>query len=127
MSHPRGVALVTENLGDEVSFYSLKYDADELVLQLKVAGRRCELTFACVSGFRLLDQADLMEYWAEFSLSNGWLFLLTEGGWLAQEQSRSGFMASCNLALREFLVVTDKECVSVLSCENQPDIQWQEP
>jgi hypothetical protein len=124
MSHPRGVALAVERLGEEVHLSSLDYGMGMLKLSLVIEGKRCVVSFDKVMGIRLLDEGDLLEFWAEFSLSNGWLFQLSEGGWLAQESKRSGFMASSHLSPREFLVVTKKECVSVLSGENQPDIEW---
>lgn len=124
MRHPRGVALAVERLGEEVQLSSLNYGDGRLQITLLVEGEACRVSFDKVMGIRMLEEGDLLEYWAEMSLSNGWLFQLTEGGWLELESNRSGFMASSNLSPREFLIVTHKECISVLSVENQPDIEW---
>ncbi|WP_372870323.1 hypothetical protein [Shewanella sp.] len=125
MSDPRGVALAVDRLGEDVRLLSMEYTKGLLRLSLDIEGNACTLSFDKVLGVRMLDEGDLMEFWAEFSLSNGWIFQLSEGGWLELESQRSGFMASNHLAPREFLVVTRHECVSILCTQNQPDIVWQ--
>ncbi|MCL2918486.1 hypothetical protein [Shewanella litorisediminis] len=124
MGHPRGVALAVERLGDNVRLLFLHYQDRGLKVSLNIEGQCCELTFEKLLGFRVLDEGDLLEYWAELSLSNGWLYEVSEGGWLEQESLRSGFMASSHHSPREFLVVTEKECISVLTLAMQPQVRW---
>jgi hypothetical protein len=65
-----------------------------------------------------------MEFWTECSLSNGWLFRISNGGWYRQEAERSGFMASANLKLQEYLLVSRNECVSVFCEQDEPKVHW---
>ncbi|QSX36716.1 hypothetical protein [Shewanella sedimentimangrovi] len=124
MSDPKGLPIAVECLGDEVYLQSLHYDLAGLSLCLKVENRLVEVCFHSIQGLRMLNEGDLLEFWAEFSLSNGWLYQLSEGGWFALESNRSGFMASGGKVLNEFLIVTRKECVSVLSAESMPSVRW---
>jgi len=124
MSVPRGLPIAVDRLGDEVFLHSMHFDQDGLSLCLKVESRLAEVCFPSVQGLRMLNEGDLLEFWAELSLSNGWLYQVIEGGWFALESNRSGFMASGGKALNEFLIVTRKECVSVLSADPMPSVRW---
>ncbi len=69
--------------------------------------------FDGVIGFRVLDEGDLSEFWGPGVRAEGWLWLVTGGGWLDLEASRSGFMHHSDG--KEYLILGANECVSVLS------------
>ncbi|MGI2853086.1 hypothetical protein [Shewanella carassii] len=124
MLETKGLPIATDYLGDEVGLIRLGYDSQGLDVEVSVEGRQATVHFGSVVGFRVLDEGDLMEFWTECSLSNGWLFQISNGGWFRQETSRSGFMASTNLDLQEYLLVTRRECVSVFCELEEPKILW---
>lgn len=76
----------------------------------------CIASFTETTGFRVLDERDLMEYWPVCSTPNGWLFDIKEGGWLDQERTRTGsnMLFTCP-DVTEYLVTGINECVSVFS------------
>ncbi len=124
MLETKGLSIATDYLGDEVGLTRLGYDSQGLDVEVNVEGRRALVHFDSVVGFRVLDEGDLMEFWTECSLSNGWLFQIFNGGWFRQETSRSGFMASANLKLQEYLLVSRNECVSVFCEQDEPKVHW---
>ena len=67
-------------------------------------------------GFRVLDEHDLNEFWKSYNEQNGWLYEVSEGGWLELESKREGFFSKELLAnqVKEYLLV-DNKCISVLS------------
>ena len=71
--------------------------------------------FEAVSGFRVLDERDLLEFWHPKVRQPGWLWNVTSGGWLSGESTRSGFSGTGTLAMREYLVAGINDCVSVFS------------
>ena len=73
------------------------------------------VSFVRPVGFRFLDEGDLLEFWPDCSLNNGWLYEIRSGGWLEQESARAGFLAKHNDGLREYLVVSQNGCLSVLA------------
>lgn len=77
---------------------------------------RLEVSFTQVEGLRVLDEMDLTEFWPACSSENGWIFEITQGGWLSQEIKRpAGLIAHADDRLREFLVAGIDDCVSVLA------------
>ncbi|HCD13355.1 hypothetical protein [Shewanella sp.] len=124
MLETKGLPIATDYLGDEVRFIRLCYDSQGLDIEVSVEGCRAQVHFDSVVGFRMLDEGDLIEFWTECSLSNGWLFQISNGGWYRQEAKRSGFMASANLKLQEFLLVSRGECVSVFCEQDEPKVCW---
>ncbi len=72
------------------------------------------LTFKSLSGFRILREGDLVEYWGP-GRPDGWLWEVQSGGWRDFESQRSGFISGGMQGIREFLVVGQVDCVSVLS------------
>lgn len=44
------------------------------------------MDFEVASGFRVLDEGDLLEFWAAEVRVPGWLWRVTGGGWLDLEQ-----------------------------------------
>lgn len=82
------------------------------------------VSFEAVLGFRVLDERDLMEFWPACSTPEGWLFEVSEGGWLSLEKSRGGFLSSSmGFAVREYLVTGEDECVSVLCDGKVPVVE----
>jgi hypothetical protein len=64
-----------------------------------------------------MDEGDLVEFWGEGSgFGNALVFEVTAGGWHAWERERNSF-SGYRTDLREFLVPTHWECLSVLSTE----------
>lgn len=77
------------------------------------------VTFEETTGFRVLDEGDLLEFWPECSSPRGWLFRVLEGGWYSQELQRSGFITRDTKKVTEYLITGMDDCVNVLS--------WSEP
>jgi len=82
--------------------------------------------FEDVAGIRVLDENQLLEFWAPESRPLGWLWEIAKGGWFSLEGMREGFtlqhMAydkAGERRLREFLVLGINDCVGVLA--------WAEP
>ena len=125
MTETKGVALALQRVGDQVWLKSLRYGEQGLQILMDVEGQLAEVSFVSVYGFRVLDEADLLEFWTECSLSNGWAYEISEGGWFALESSREGFLSGANAKPREFLVVSQNECVSVMCDDIHPTILWQ--
>lgn len=85
------------------------------------------VSFDDTTGFRVLDERDLMEYWPVCSTPNGWLFDIKEGGWLDQERLRIGNnMLSIYPDVKEYLITGINECVSVFSTVN-PELTHYQP
>ena len=87
--------------------------------------------FAACAGFRVLEEGDLLEFWALEPRPSGWLWHIQSGGWLAQEKQREGFFSSRPSgpnwpSPQEFLVVGQEYCVSVLA-HREPTIWVAEP
>ena len=71
--------------------------------------------FDVVSGFRVLDEGDLLEFWAPDVRAPGWLWRVTGGGWLDLECTRSGFLRRDVPEMKEYLVAGVNDCVSVFA------------
>ena len=94
----------------------ITYDSGDVTVYVVANGKQfASVQFKGVRGFRVLDESDLLEFWPTCSRPNGWLFQINEGGWLDLESSRPTFMREKYLAVREYLVTGDNECVSVLA------------
>lgn len=85
----------------------------------------CYLTFRDLSGFRVLREGDLLEYWGP-GRPEGWLWEVEAGGWRDSESQRSGFVSGDTKGIREFLVAGDVDCISVLS-SSLPELTRMEP
>ena len=70
----------------------------------------------------MLDERDMSNYWPTCSTANGWLFEVFSGGWISQEDERTGgLFRACNHAAREFLVAGEDDCMTVL-CSDAPKV-----
>lgn len=76
--------------------------------------------FTGVRGFRALDEGDLLEFWDPRQRAPGWLWQIDAGGWFAQESLRPGFVAGLHGDCREFLLLGQDWCLSVL-CLDRPE------
>ncbi|MBB5609536.1 MULTISPECIES: hypothetical protein [unclassified Janthinobacterium] len=77
-----------------------------------------QLSFCSVSGFRLLDEAELARYWISNDFPRGsHLLEVIDGGWAAEESVLQGY----ERPRREWLVITGNACVSVL-CAVEPEV-----
>ncbi len=78
--------------------------------------------FLDVNGFRMLDERDMSNYWPTCSTENGWLFEIFSGGWISQEDERTGgAFKACNHRAREFLITGADDCMTVL-CSDTPKV-----
>lgn len=82
--------------------------------------------FEGVSGYRVLDEGDLQEYWADGGCSGLWLVSIEQGGWFDLEQKRPGFISTPDIGLKEYLVAGINECVSVIAYD-KPTIRKPKP
>ena len=72
------------------------------------------VTFKDLSGFRVLREGDLIEYWGSH-LPDDWLWEIEANGWKSQESQRPGFISGHLSEIKEYLVVGLVDCLSVLS------------
>ena len=99
------VVAVESRLGD------LRIEVSELG-----STRKLVVQFAEAEAFRVMNERDLREFWPTCSSPNGWIFEVTEGGWLTQELDRVGSLIGKTApGLREFLIAGVEDCVSVLA------------
>ena len=96
---------------------ALSYVPGRLAVSLEfAAGARVSAEFDGVCGFRVLDEGDLLEFWSPKTRVEGWLWLVEEGGWFAQERVRGGFLSGVgDRTYSEYLVLGQNDCVSVFS------------
>ncbi|WP_336083546.1 hypothetical protein [Nocardia sp. SSK8] len=98
----------------------LRYDGETLTVAIQGLGfSYAKVVFRDPSGFRVLDELDLREFWSTYSEPNGWLWEVVRGGWHDLERTRPSYWCEDG-ALREYLLIDDK-CVSVL-CADPPEI-----
>jgi len=97
------IAYDLTKLSIQVSFYQFN---DEII----------NLEFSKVVGFRVLDEANLLEFWNE-ERPQGWVWEITENGWFDLERTRDGFTLGYldDMKPREFLVLGIADCISVLT------------
>lgn len=76
-----------------------------------------EVLFSMPTGFRVLDEGDLVEFWRDYHTGNGWLYEVSSGGWHELESRRDGFITQHTDGVKEYLVVGTNDCVSVLAHE----------
>jgi hypothetical protein len=72
------------------------------------------VAFDGVRGFRCLDEGDLLDFWDHLTIRDGWFFEILEGGWRDLEAHRPGFLSKI-LEFREYLIISDNLCVSILT------------
>ena len=82
--------------------------------------------FDGVRGFRVLDEGDLLEFWNPDVRANGWLWFVEKGGWFELESLRKGFVSGVTGGYREYLVLGQNDCVSVIAY-GEPKIETLKP
>lgn len=104
----------------DVEVLRVHYDvtsADCLTIHLESSSRgNFKLVFNSPEAIRVLDEGQICEFWNTYGAPNGWLWHVTDGGWLALESHRDGFWLADTTPtqLHEYLVVGD-QCVFVLT------------
>ena len=104
----------------DVEVLAIHYDvtsANLLTIQLESSSHgNFQLIFESPEAVRVLDEGQVCEFWNTYSSPNGWLWRVTDGGWLALESQRDGFWLpdAIPAELHEYLVVGD-QCVFVLT------------
>lgn len=95
---------------------SLHYDGNLTIVidPGSVGNARIEVFFDQPRGFRCVDEGDL-SYWADPKLVENWFFEITDGGWLRSEHGGQLGISSTTPAMREFLICSSNDCVTVLS------------
>ncbi|MFO1344589.1 MAG: hypothetical protein U1F05_15905 [Burkholderiales bacterium] len=123
MEKPRCVVLPTCLPYKNVATRSIRFVEDVLTVEVQGEGFVwLHVVFREVIGFRALDERDLCEFWNEYSTPNGWLYEVSEGGWMDLEKQRRWFSSPEIFGdLREYLLVDDV-CVSVL-CRATPVLE----
>ncbi|NLR74267.1 hypothetical protein [Leeia aquatica] len=93
----------------------LSFSSDGLVIHVLSPHWEVNVTFHEYYGFRVLDELDLTAFWSECSLKQGWLFEVHANGWKALESLRPDFYSRHLGCVREFLLISRHECVSILA------------
>jgi len=118
VAEPAWVGFKGEVLAIESRFGTLRVEIGELG-----GPRKIDVLFPHAEAFRVMDERDLGEYWPACSTPNGWIFEVTDGGWLKQELERpNSLVARIHHGIREFLIAGVDDCVSVLSL-NKPEMR----
>ena len=83
-----------------------------------------EVRFNNISGFWLLDQRDLIDYWeSEAFKSNYHIYEILSGGWSNGEPIADEILSNREfIGYREWFIVTTSECITVLSSE-EPQVR----
>jgi len=79
-----------------------------------------EYEFGGFSGFRYLDEGDLLSYWDIPDFKSGFhLFRIIKGGWKSGETTQSGILDVSRAIdeLNEFFIATSNGCLTVLAYE----------
>lgn len=95
----------------------IEYDSGKLSVSAYVNRKQvARVVFESVEGFRVLDEGDLLEFWPMCSSRSGhWIWEIQEGGWIALESTRPGFVGKKYKQATEYLITGQNECVSVIS------------
>lgn len=94
---------------------SISFSRDGLVIHVLAPHWEVSVTFPQVYGFRVLDELDLTAFCSACSLKEGWLFEVHANGWKALESLRPDFYSRHLGCVREFLLISRHECVSILA------------
>ena len=76
-----------------------------------------EYYFPHPRGFRMLDESDMLGWWKNKTFhSDHHLYEITEGGWLSEDAV--GFsVTKASMKVREWLITSSNDCVSVIASE----------
>ncbi|HDL00870.1 MAG TPA: hypothetical protein ENH23_01380 [candidate division Zixibacteria bacterium] len=115
---PAPEASVINGTGEIVE---INYDLLELeiILNFDRAPKKVTVVFFSPIGFRVLDEGDLLEFWENYHTGYGWLYKVVSGGWHDLESKRDGYLSKETRNVREYLVVGENDCVSVLVNDNE--------
>lgn len=78
-----------------------------------------DIHFSSVSGFRLLDEGNLIAYWESGAFnSNHHVYEVLSGGWSNGEPLPDGILSVRELVdYREWLIATTNQCITILSAD----------
>ena len=102
----------------DVEIINLVFDMEESEITILIDDAKFDIRFDSPIGFRVMDEGDLLEFWPHCSSLNGWLYKVTDGGWLDQESKRSGFLSVKIPDIGEYFIVGANYCVGVISVED---------
>ncbi len=109
---------------DKINIDHITYDGS-LCIKVKTPSKEGSIIFESPRGFRLLDEADLLECWPHFSSDKGWFFKINSGGWLAHESKRNGFAEEMHSLDIEYFIAGEDDCISVIMRrEYEPKLAW---
>ena len=93
----------------------VEYDLWELRITVRFQQRRAPVSgvFTDVDAFRVLDERALLAYWGSDVRSPGWLWKVSDGGWL-QQRVDDGITREL-VQGQEYLIGGDDDCVGVIS------------
>jgi len=119
MKHSIEFTVVSDapNIGKNSEIVALDFDLWNLRLKVGFFEglQDIEVHYSEVIGFRALDEGDLLEFWEHFNLRDGWIFQVHKGGWFDLEATRGGFTSAYSDFLKEFLIIGEDLCISVIS------------
>lgn len=95
---------------------SIRFDGSTLEIDVQGDGFAfARVRFREPTGFRVLDERELCEFWSDYSTRVGWLYEVEHGGWRELESTRPlfGTMLSPTHDKEYFLV--DEMCISVIT------------
>ncbi|WP_314241587.1 hypothetical protein [Empedobacter tilapiae] len=121
---PKAIEFKTEIDGENPEIYNINYDLWTLKLTIgfNEINNPIYVIFKNVSGFRVLDEGNLLEFWDTEVRVPGWIWKIESGGWFELEKLRDGFLAQhFGDSHNEYLVGGINDCVSVIA-ESEPII-----
>ncbi len=112
--------IVPFNIPHDCELGRVQYESGRLTVAVVAPNGNevATVAFEYVEGFRVLDEGNLLEFWPTCSRQNGWIYQITNGGWLDQESKRDGFLVNINRkTFLEYFVIGADNCVNVMSRE----------
>jgi hypothetical protein len=102
---------------ETIEVINVDFDIDTLSVTVIIDGEKIDISFDSPSGYRVLDEGDLLEFWPSCSTNNGWLYEIISGGWLDQERKRKGFVSAAGTEAKEYFIIGCNYCVGVFGWE----------
>jgi len=102
---------------ETIEVINIDFDIETLTVTVIIDGEKIDISFDSPSGYRVLDEGDLLEFWPSCSTNNGWLYEITIGGWLDQERKRKGFVSGARTEVKEYFIIGCNYCVNVFGWE----------
>jgi hypothetical protein len=122
-----GNQYLTGKESDVIDFKFTQAGLNIIVMTWNLKGNksRLEFDFKDYTGFRYLDEVDLIHYWNDPAFSDGFyhFYKILKGGWKSGENGtdEASFYSCIIPGLQEFLIVTANGCINILAF-NDPTI-----